>query len=408
MKMKVLLFSLMIFFAIASFASGQLAETSSLQVTLINQEPHPVEPGEHLVVRFRIENLGGEPAQDVVFEISPEFPFAIAPAESSTRNLGTIAARQKDKIGVTIKYDLIVDTKASDGNSELFARYRMGTQEAKAGPFNISIKLRQAIVGISSIEISPEQVSPGERVNISLSVRNDANSALKQVQIRMDLSSPDVPFAPLNSEAFSVPQLAPGEIYNFRISLVSLPDSKAGVYKIPLELSYSDELGRNYTKPDILSLVVGGKPSIDIIISEQDVLSPGATGEFTVQVINKGLIDVKLASIEVKESPGVELLSPRKVYLGELDSDDFDTSRFKIHVDSNAESVKIPVELSYMDANNNEYYETVELKPKVYSKSELSRLGLGGNGSFGIIAGTIIAIVIVLAFLRLRKKNNKE
>ncbi|MBI2574791.1 hypothetical protein HYV82_02815, partial [Candidatus Woesearchaeota archaeon] len=100
---------------LAPSVSAEISDAANIQVTLINQEPNPVELGEHLILRFRIENLGSRPAPDLKFEIVPEFPFSIASGESAGRNLGTIAGRQKDKVGAVVSYDMVVDSSASEG-----------------------------------------------------------------------------------------------------------------------------------------------------------------------------------------------------------------------------------------------------------------------------------------------------
>jgi hypothetical protein len=57
-----------ILFAIP-MASASFAQNFDIKVTMVNQEPDPVNPDSYVDVRFKIENLGTGEAQDVKFEI---------------------------------------------------------------------------------------------------------------------------------------------------------------------------------------------------------------------------------------------------------------------------------------------------------------------------------------------------
>ncbi len=387
--------------------SAEISDAANMQVTLINQEPNPVEMGEHLILRFRIENLGSRPAPDVKFGIVPEFPFSIASGESAERRLGTIAGRQKDKIGAVVSYDMVVDSSASEGTKQLYVRYATSDGvDAKMGPFNITIRARQAVIGISSAISNPEQVLPGQRLNMTLVLTNNARSLLKDIQVKLDLSG-SAPFAPLgSSQEKSLSQLSPGSSESFAFSLVALPDTAAGIYKIPVSLKYTDQVGKNFTKDDLVALVIGGAPQVTALVSEQDTLKEGKPGSVTVQIVNNGLVDMKLATIELEEAPGYEAISPKKIYIGSIDSDDFDTARFNVYVKkAEAGRVVMPVRIIYMDANNNQYEETFELEPRVYTSGEANRFGLEKRSMTGLI---IIVLIVASGLLIYRKFFRKK
>ena len=407
---------IMIFMAAAIImAADSLAEipdAASIQATLINQEPSPVEPGEHLIVRFRIENLGSTPAHDVRFELLPDFPFSVPASESPIRELGTIAGRQKDKIGVTLTYDLIVDSRASEGVNEISAKYITSEGLEARTTYNISVRARQSVIGISSVSPEPEQVIPGGSMNVTLLLENNARNSLRDIRVKLDMSSPSTPFAPLkDAEEKSLSQMSSGQKEPFSFKLVALPGASAGVYKIPVTLIYSDQIGKNFTRDDLISLTIGGKPSIVALLSEQDALKEGKPGSVTVQVINNGLISVKLATIELGSSGAYEIISAPTAYIGGIDSDDFDTAKYMIYVrkatkTDHKKEISLPVTISYMDANNNRYKETFELKPRVYTGGEASDYGLEKKSSTGLMI--ITAIVISGLFIYSKFFRNKQ
>ncbi|MBI2133480.1 hypothetical protein HYU11_02245 [Candidatus Woesearchaeota archaeon] len=391
--------------AVAGVYAQEIPNVPNIRITLINQEPNPVEPGEHLIARFRVDNLGGRAAENMKLEFIDGYPFSRPGSETGVRTLGTLAGTQRDKLGAVVSYDLLVDPVASEGTGEIFLRYSFGDGvSSKSGPFNISILARQSVVTISSVTSSPDQVLPGEKVNVTLRLVNNARSLIKNVQLKLDLSASSVPFAPFHdAQEKSVSDIPSGQSVPLKFMLVALPDSSAGVFKIPVKISYSNQLGKNFSRDDLISLTVGGKPILSAIISDQDVLRKGGTGKFTIQVVNSGLIGAKLATLELHESGDSDILSPSKIYMGTIDSDDFDTASIRIYVDS--DQVKIPAVLTYRDSNNNEYSQEFSLEPKIYSSDQINSYGMGSTSVVGIV---IAASVVVAGFLIYRKFFRKE
>ena len=75
---KIGLFLLFMMLAViaGTLANAQyLGESPKVQVTLIRQEPDPVEPGQQIEVTFKFDN-NGSTAYGIVAEIIPEYPFS--------------------------------------------------------------------------------------------------------------------------------------------------------------------------------------------------------------------------------------------------------------------------------------------------------------------------------------------
>ncbi len=381
-------------------ASAQIAESADVQVSMINQEPDPTPPGGNVIVRFRIENLGSRPAENTQFEIIPEYPFSLATGESLSRNLGTLAGRQKDKIGVTVSFNLIVDSAASEGQKELYVRYKLADgASSRVGPFNISIKARQAVVEIKEVKVNPQTVQAGDKFNLSVSIQNNAKSMLTNLQVALDLSGTTLPFAPVTSgQLKSASQIRPDDRIAFQYSLVALPSATAGIYKIPIKLSYTDQLGTNYSRDELTSITIGGRPTITALISDQDTLKSGGTGTVTLQIINNGLVGAKLATAELLPSADYEILSGRKIYVGTLDSDDFDSVDYKLYVNSGITKTVMPFVIEYLDSNNNKYAEHINLTPRIFTGDEATKFGFEKKSQTGLLIAIVIVIVGFFAY----------
>jgi len=80
MKNKIILSMFVLVMMSASFsavhASG-ITALANLKVTFVSQTPDPVEPGKVVEIRWKIENIGSAAAEDVMFELLPEYPFSL-------------------------------------------------------------------------------------------------------------------------------------------------------------------------------------------------------------------------------------------------------------------------------------------------------------------------------------------
>ena len=70
-----------------------------IDITTISQEPDPVEPGEVVDLRFKVENSGGDPAEDIKIRVVEEFPFTVY-AGGAEQDIGTLKGRQRAEEGI--------------------------------------------------------------------------------------------------------------------------------------------------------------------------------------------------------------------------------------------------------------------------------------------------------------------
>ena len=70
---------------LSGIVSAETTTFPQIKVTLINQEPDPVAPGNTVDVRFRIENEGGGAAQNVEIKVVPGYPFSSYGSEEDFR-----------------------------------------------------------------------------------------------------------------------------------------------------------------------------------------------------------------------------------------------------------------------------------------------------------------------------------
>jgi len=111
--------------------------------------------------------------------------------------------------------------------------------------------------------------------------------------------------------------------------------------------------------------------------------------------------DIRFLTLELKENENFEVLSQsNSVYIGNLESDDFDTAEFKIRVDSSNNKVELPVFLTFRSDNNelSEYSTSLELK--MFKEEELN----GPKSKAGLIILILVIIVVVSGVIYRKKK----
>ena len=144
---------------------------------------------------------------------------------------------------------------------------------------------------------------------------------------------------------------------------------------------------------DLISVTVNDEPDLMTVVDRSTIYSDDGQGEVTVSITNKGFSEIKFLTVTLAESESYDILSSaEEVYLGNVDSDDYETATFKLrtHTDG-ADVVTLPVTLSFKDAMNNEYEVGKNLSLELISSAE------AGNEESS--TGTVITVLVILAVL---------
>ena len=111
--------------SVSLVAAQGATSTSDVRVTLLNQDPDPVEQGEIVEVRFKVENFGPEVLDDIQVEITPDYPFTLYTG-SLIKNVGRLQARQVSTDAAIVDFKLLVDQNAVEGENEIELKLRVG------------------------------------------------------------------------------------------------------------------------------------------------------------------------------------------------------------------------------------------------------------------------------------------
>ncbi len=258
-------------------------------------------------------------------------------------------------------------------------------------------------LSIKDVESLPQEIMPGETAKISIEIENTLGQDITNLNVKLDLS--EMPFAPYQSstEKF-LDELDKGddEIFNFMI--IALPSTSSGIYKIPVIMEYLDENETKQEKQGLISLVVNSDAELNVFF-EDSVLIRGKENTFSIKIVNSGLSDIGFTYLTVNDVVGIKFMSEKEQYIGDIDSDDFDSVEYNAYINPSASSsIKLPVTLRYRDATNKEFTEQKEIILKVYSLKEAQEFGLVSKPNYTIFLGLGIMIVLYIGY-RIRKKR---
>jgi hypothetical protein len=362
------------------FAQNVAAEFSTINgLTISNAtfySPYPAEPGKYIDLYVRIQYTGTfNNAENVVCSVVPVFPFSIDPGAVSTSNIGTLAPYQE----VLLKYTVRVDSDAVQGTNKLGYKCSVkGYNEATVN-LPIYVQAHDAILQIGSVQSSPGEFRPGQSGTVTVDLDNIASIGLKDITVNLDLSGSDISFAPINGTTEKrVDSIEAGKSGSVTFSVIAFPDAVSKVYKVPIELTYYDSLGKSYSKNVMTSLLVKTEPSIMMVHEQTTIVKNGTKNSVTLSIVNKGLSQLKFMTATLADSSAgdYQILTPKDVYVGNINSDDSQTAEYDLFINTAGSTITLPLTVTFEDTIGNSYTETEYVPVNVFNSQTAVQFGL--------------------------------
>lgn len=396
-KIPTILLAILILLSLQVSAT-KLSTGYGVTASLYSQSPVQVEPGNYVEVRIKLENTGGEVLDNFQVEILPEFPFSLDPGENALKNYGNVGTGIYNENGIVTKWDLRVDEDAIEGDNNLKIRYRYGTNQwIYNDNIEINVENPEAILNIVNIKTIPAEPIPGEKFDLNLEVENQAESALRDLKFK--LNAPEQ-FVTLNSaDEKYVKVIDSGETKNISFNLISQGDADGTIYTLPLNIVYYDNQGTQHSKNISFGLVLIEKPNIIKSIESSEIITNGR-GKVSISLSNIGVDQVKFVKLNLKPSDEYRIISSPELYLGNIDSDDFENAEYDLYVQSKNRIVPLKLELEYKDPLNNMYKEEFDLELPLYTSAEAKKLGLiPSTNIVSMYIGFIVFIFVALFWI---------
>lgn len=400
-KLSIIVLFFASFLALAGFtAAATPLLGGTLSLSALKYEPYPAEPGQYIDLWVSVLNSAAT-SDNVECALEPVFPFSLDANESATRYVGQLLVGQS----VVLKYKLRVDSKAVFGVNEISFKCRSKPGDWLSTKLSITVKPKDIVVSVTKIETEPFEIEPGKEAIVKVHIKNQASSTVRDVALKIDLSSPTIPLAFIKSGSEQRLQyLDAGEEKTLEFNVMAASDAAAKLYKTTLSLSYVDDAGNNYSRDDSIAFLVNAKPEIFVELESTEILRTSQPGNIVIKIVNKGLSDAKFLSVRLLPNAGFQTLSAANVYVGGLDSGDYQTVQYSLYVSPNTGSqIKLPLEISFKDANNKNYKEYREVSLRLYSEEEITRMDLEKKGGLNTVLIAVIALIAFYVLWRLFK-----
>jgi LPXTG-motif cell wall-anchored protein len=257
------------------------------------------------------------------------------------------------------------------------------------------------VLYVNNLTTIPEELTPGQPGRLEFVIENIATESLKDLRIELELPAELAPYKGLSQ--FKIAEMISGETRNVSFNLIPLPTADEGVYRVNIVTDYINYIGEERQDNQTISIIVASKPKIFAEIRSTEIYRGNSIGIVRIKVVNNNVANLKFVTAELKPTNDFEIIGPSKDYIGDLNSDDFSEVSFKIKSKANDEVI-LPLSLTYKNAMNQDFSETINLTMKIFSANEL---GVKSSNPWVVIL--ILGLVVLgIWYYKKRKRMLNE
>ncbi|AAM06545.1 TPA: hypothetical protein HA338_03390 [Methanosarcina acetivorans] len=326
LMLLVLLLSIIPLNAGTALASG-LIDSSSVQVSLTNQNPDAARPGEPVELTVSIKNVGNKDLEDITVEIAPEYPFSKVSGEALKKEIAYLNARQDEDSAGVLKFKLMTDSNASEGTYEIdittTAKSVDGSSSSiitttKTVYLEVRGKEYAQIVTISKANIDVAKEEPLEFI-----VTNTGNSPLKNMVISW--KDPEGVILPVYSDNTKyIKYLEPGNSITLYYSVMADVNANPGLYTLDINLTFEDYESNAKNIRTTAGIFVGGETDFDVSFSESDA------GEISLSVANVGNNIAYSVKVSIPDQDEYRVSGSSSTIVGNLEKGDYTIATFNV------------------------------------------------------------------------------
>jgi hypothetical protein len=260
------------------------------------------------------------------------------------------------------------------------------------------VVLAVSLVSAVTIEsVFADDLVPGQEGQIRIEVENTLQNDVKDVSIRLDFTG--LPFRPVGSSEENIDELDEDEDEEFVFRIKAANDIKPGDYQIPYTLEFIDE-DKNKERKGSIGVSVKANSELIFSISQENQIV-NKEGTITFKIVNKGFGDAKFLTVKIIPE-SYTLLSDSDVYIGTVDSDDFETATFDVFYKE--KNPLFIASVQYKDFDNKNIVKTVNLPIVVYSEDEAVELGIIKKNNVPVYIGVVVTLILIWIFYRVMRK----
>lgn len=377
----------------------ETSEDNILRIDFLRSNPSPIATDSEGELVFQVTNLHTKVLNNLEFELASTFPI------TAIQNKVIIEPVYP---GQTRQFSFKVKTKKGvpDGTYTIGLQYKQPIfGKYTSAQFTIPVKTISRAIASTMIKTEPEQIPPGSKAKIFIDFQNGATYSMKDIVIKLNFTDtiPIAPYASTTEKSISI--LKPKESKLIDFDIIALPDAVPNIYRLPITITYDDELGTENTKLDELGIIIASEPEYMLNIEDSTIIKY-VKSSITASISNTGPSDIKYMVIEVLPNKYYQVVGQNKAYLGNLESDDYETEEFDIFPLKSGK-ISVDFKLTYKDALNKEIIETKQVQTDSLSKIQARNLGvIPKSGIKKLFFYIILIVFIYLTYKNWRKEKN--
>lgn len=392
MKKIFILLAIILILPLVSARQSYEINNNQIRIDLTKYNPSPILIGGEAEVTFEIYNTGSSTLRNFEITAVGKHPFEIL--NRATHKIIELQSEESYEIVYKIK----VKPNVGEDTYQLALQYYSDLNDrVESVPFDVPVKSVKRTVASTTVTTDPEYIAPGEIAFINVEIENNADFAMKDVEVKINFSGPISPYKTTTQKQIDIIQAKSSETAQFQV--IALPDAEPNVYMLPLYIIFDDELGNVNTRQDYIGIIISKLPEYDIIV-EDSTLIRGNMDEITLSLSNIGPSNIKYLILEVLPSKYYKILTSPRTYIGHLEPDDYETAEFNF-LPRRSGNIPISVKLEYKDDMNNPITKIVEVETYVYSRTYAKMLGIIPGGSLI----KLIMYIIIISFIYLTYKT---
>jgi len=273
----------------------------------------------------------------------------------------------------------------------------LGVEQSSTGKIIVDVTV-SAPKFIASVD-SGEPLTQGNRVRISMSLKNNGDETAQNVFISISNSSV---LTPIGFSEVSAGNLPPSSFASVSFD-VGVNDVLPGFYSLPLRVRYSDKYGKETEAAISSGIFVESKNDLSVYVSSKPApIVSGGVHTLSVLVSNIGSSPIKALSVRMNSSTFALLEAQENQFIGGLSQDDFSTVQYKVLVGNVPEGdYLLDVQLDFKDSYNKPHTMSVPVILRVVSQ-QTAQAALGSQNGISpllLLAGAA-AILIIAYFVR--------
>jgi hypothetical protein len=258
----------------------------------------------------------------------------------------------------------------------------------------------------SAISVDAEYITiyPGEDGDVSVIIDNNENFDIEDISVSLDLSK--LPFSTIGNSEDNIGDINEDDDDSVSFTIKASTDITPGDYNIPYKIKYvNSDNNDDLQKEGSFGIRVSSKTDVDFSAETQGNAIVGRGGKISLEIINKGLGEIKSVSVQLIPN-GYELLSKDKIFIGSIDGDDTDSASFEV-IYKSANPV-LSAKIVFKDFDNKEQIKNVNIPLKVYTEEEALKLGIIKKSNIGIYLGSLVILILAWIIYRKIRKSKKK